>query len=423
MSRRSHAIAALGLIGGLSACGRLEVLDLLPVDGGPREALEPEAANLQVESNTSMTDYRSPGRECADGVAYAVVRLERDRASLDSAPDPGCLAPGDQALLLSLQGVRNGFGNVGNFELVRIADVIADGVTFAADKSNAYGETDTSDDAIGVGPDSQRVVLQRVPVYSRLEIASGAALTAAPWDGQRGGVLAIRVEGPAVIDGSIRMDGAGYRGGATTEPPESPGQQGESIAGLGSFAFDPNLGGGGGGIADQTTRGCQQDGYPGGGGAHVAAGRSATVMDLCDSVGAGSGGEAYGNAGRLLLGSGGGSGGTDNVRVDNPPGGAGGHGGGILWLMADTIGGSGSISADGAPGVGDAETLEGLGGSTVSCFDHSGPGGGGGGGTVKLTARSASVGRISANGGPGGNGNDMVAGNGGDGGNGLVRLE
>jgi hypothetical protein len=91
--------------------------------------------------------------------------------------------------------------------------------------------------------------------------------------------------------------------------------------------------------------------------------------------------------------------------------------------MADTIGGSGSISADGAPGVGDAETLECLGGSTVRCFDHSGPGGGGGGGTVKLTARSASVGRISANGGPGGNGNDMVAGNGGDGGNGLVRLE
>jgi hypothetical protein len=124
-----------------------------------------------------------------------------------------------------------------------------------------------------------------------------------------------------------------------------------------------------------------------------------------------------------LLGSGGGSGGTDNVRVDNPPGGAGGRGGGIIWLMAETIGGSGAISADGAPGVGDDASLECLGGSTADCFDHSGPGGGGAGGTVKLTATSASVGQVSANGGPGGNGNDMVAGNGGDGGNGLVGLE
>jgi len=78
------------------------------------------------------------------------------------------------------------------------------------------------------------------------------------------------------------MNEAGYRGGATTDPPESPGQQGESMGGIGGFLYDPNLGGG----------------------------------------------FAYAMDGRLTLGSGGGSAGTDNVRTDNPPGGAGGRGGG-----------------------------------------------------------------------------------------------
>ncbi len=425
------AIVVLGVVS--AACSSVDVLDLFPAElasaGAPGS--EPTSTGgaggaplVPALVVSELVDLSVAGaKDCADGgaaVAYSVLDLDDDAARVTPRPAPGCLAPGDELLLINLQGRQDATANVGRHELVRVASVTADVVRFDAPKTAFYGAAARGDDHLGTGIEQQRVVLQRVPRYSRLEVTPTGILTAQAWDGERGGLLVLRVDGEALIDGVVTMSGAGYRGGVTTEPPESPGQQGESIGGLGDFRYAPNLGGGGGGIADQTTSGCQQDGYPGGGGAHWRAGSSAEVRDLCDGLGAGEGGARYGVEGRLTFGSGGGSAGTDNIRSDNPPGGAGGPGGGVIWILAASITGEGVITADGAAGVGDPPGVECLGGAVDECYDHSGPGGGGAGGLVRLMAASVSVATVSARGGPGGNGNDEVAGNGGDGGDGWT---
>ncbi len=393
-----------------------------PTGGGE----PPEPPALIVEGVRNLSRESSGARACADGgdaVGYPVARLEASLVELALPPAEGCLQPGDEVLLINLQGATDGLGQVGSYELSKVHGVSGKRVMLAAPKRAFFGRESGSDEGVGTSPGEQRVVVQRVPVYSRLEVRAGAELTADAWNGQLGGVLALRVLGESLVDGRVHMDARGYRGGPTTEPAESPGTQGESLAGLGATATFANLGGGGGGIGDQTRLGCQQDGNPGGGGGHVTPGRSAVVMDLCEGAGAGAGGQRYDLPGRLFLGSGGGSAGTDNIRVDNPPGGAGGAGGGIVWLLSDSITGRGAISARGAAGVGDPPGTECLGYSVVDCYDHTGPGGGGAGGSVRLTAARIDLRSYAAPGGRGGNGNDAVAGNGGDGGDGLVLIE
>ncbi len=145
------------------------------------------------------------------------------------------------------------------------------------------------------------------------------------------------------------------------------------------------------------------------------------MTDLCGGEGAGAGGGAIAGAGRLFLGPGGGSGGVDNVRVDNPPGGTGGAGGGIIWLLAQSVTGAGSVRAEGGVGEGDPPDVECLtGGGVTDCYDHSGPGGGGAGGSIRITAPEISGVRLAVGGGRGGNGNDNSVGNGGDGSPGIV---
>jgi hypothetical protein len=145
------------------------------------------------------------------------------------------------------------------------------------------------------------------------------------------------------------------------------------------------------------------------------------LNDVCAGEGRGRGGLAYASSGRMYLGSGGGSGGVDNVRVDNPPGAPGGSGGGMIWLLAQSVSGTGRIQSDGEPGRGDPEDVECLaGGSTTQCYDHSGPGGGGAGGAIRVTASHLSGLTFSVAGGSGGNGYDSAGGNGGDGSPGVV---
>ncbi len=429
-------LAPLGaLLGGLAAaCQSTVTLDFFPVEselpGGVAGAAGapsiPGPGSLVVSGTFNVSRDVSPGRSCADGgdaVSYSVVNLAATSARLAAAPSDGCFASGDEVLLINVRGARGATEQVGSYELLRVASVTDDLVTFDAPKLNFYGASAGTDAGVGLGAEAQRVILQRLPVYSRLEVRAGAVLTADAWDGDRGGVLALRVLGESLIDGRVHMDAGGYRGGGSTDPVETTGTQGESVSGLGVMATSPNSGGGGGGLGDQTRLGCQQDGNPGGGGGHATPGTPADVMDLCEGTGAGAAGERYTLAGRLFFGSGGGSAGTDNVRVDNPPGGAGGAGGGIVWLLSGSITGQGSISSRGAAGVGDPVGVECDGGSTVDCYDHTGPGGGGAGGSVRLSAARIDLRSYSAPGGRGGNGNDTMAGNGGDGGEGRVLID
>ncbi|MBL0213438.1 MAG: OmpA family protein [Myxococcales bacterium] len=110
---------------------------------------------------------------------------------------------------------------------------------------------------------------------------------------------------------------------------------------------------------------------------------------------------------RVFLGGGGGAGDGNNTAA-----GAGGAGGGLVLLVAPTVSGTGSITANGAPGVNSAHD------------PGDAPGGGGAGGSVIVQATSLSGVAIHADGGVGGNqtlsANLEAEGPGGGGGGGFV---
>lgn len=384
---------------------------------GPPEP--PPAFELIVESDMNLSDFVSTGRSCPEGGEAAMYRVDSYGAGellLADTPQGSCLIEGDEVLLVGLQA-EEGASGVGRNELLRVKSISGSRIEFVSAPLLVYGTGEVGAwDAQG-----GTVVIQRVPSFSRVTVASGATLTARTFEQGGSGILAFRVLGDLRLSGTISMSGAGFRGGAERSEVLLQGLQGESISGPGQAATEANAGGGGGGLGDQTTMGCVQDGNAGGGGGHVAPGGDAVVADFCAGEGRGRGGAGYAAPGLLFLGSGGGSGGVDNVRVDNPPGAPGGSGGGIIWILAQSITGSGRIEARGRDGVGDEPGRECVnGGSQSDCYDHSGPGGGGAGGSIRLTTSQFSGIVLDVSGGRGGNGNDEATGNGGDGGSGLI---
>ena len=349
------------------------------------------------------------GRTCPDAVAYSVTGLTANAALLAEAPGAGCLAAGDEVLLLQAQGTTNAYANVGNHEYLTVAGVSGTTVTFTRNKGNYYGAAAGSDAGIGIDAGQQRVVLQRVPQYRNLSIASGGTLTAGAWNGLKGGVLAIRVGGSLTNAGTITMNGAGYRGGGTKRAlPNWSGAtvawQGEGLRGLGtnSAAAQGHAGGGGNGGNQNATAG-------GGGGGHGEAGGTA-AYSTCGSAG-GAGGATVGSANLASWFMGGGGGGGNGS--DTADGGPGGPGGGVIGLYAQALVNTGTISASGAAGT-----------NAV----HGGGGGGGAGGSIVLGADSMALdsGQILVGGGGGGAkgtaGGGCVSSDGGAGGKGRIAL-
>jgi hypothetical protein len=359
-------------------------------------------------STTSITRDRT----CADGgdaVSYSVIALTDTTATLAVSPSSGCLAVDDEVVLINLQGTADANASVGNFESLRVAAVRGATVTFGgAFKLKRYGRGAADDAGLGTTAADQRVVLLRVPNFASLTVNAGATLTVDAWDGVKGGVLFLHSAGAVTIDGTLSLDGKGYRGGPRPAEVAQNGQQGESYGGLGTAVQDALLGGGGGGLGEV----CASFGSAGGGASYGTFGVAGTTM--CS----GAGGATYGEPtlAKLFFGSGGGSGGSDNELAENPPGGRGGAGGGILMIKAASIAVTGSVSSRGSAGQGDA--LAGcFGESTTECWDYSGPGGGGAGGSLLLSANQIDVGNalVSADGGGPGPGGTSSGGAGGAG--------
>jgi hypothetical protein len=118
---------------------------------------------------------------------------------------------------------------------------------------------------------------------------------------------------------------------------------------------------------------------------------------------------------KLYFGGGGGSGDSNNQNQ-----GVGGRGGGMVFVMAGTVAGPGSILANGEKGQDSIST------DAVGPANGDAPGGGGGGGTVVVRATTLNNFTIHADGGVGGNqlisNNDEAEGPGGGGGGGYVAL-
>ena len=362
------------------------------------------ALRIDSPQNVVVNDYASlsstvaaDSREVAitNVALFSVGELVLLHQSTGVAPVP---SSGD-ARALSLNSSA-----VGRFEYARVETLLDSGLRFTAPLQYGY----TANEAQVVS----------VPEYTDLEVRTGATLRAMPWDGSRGGILAVMVSGRLRNDGLITVDGAGFRGGAflnhaslngctgLDEPVASGGSyKGESLVSgrFGTASGRGNLAHGGGG------GNCHNAG--GGGGGHIGAGgqggRSGPVDNERDVGGLGGAPLVYVPYERLVFGGGGGAG-----EGNNSKGTSGGAGGGLMLLRALEVRGVGQFRANGAtppPTAGD-----------------DGAGGGGAGGAISLrTTQEIECGKLEARGGAGGNVTEasFPLGPGGGGGGGLIFVQ
>jgi hypothetical protein len=344
---------------------------------------------VTASSNTNInTASLVTGRSCANGgdaVNYSVISFNAagTEATLSSSPSTGCLNVNDEILIINLQGTSSAYGNVGNYETLRIANVSGSTVTFTTAKSKYYGTNTTDDTNIGTGVSNQRVMLQRVPNYTNVTVNAGVSLSPSAWDGVKGGVLFFRANGTVSISGSLAASGIGYRGGSGGPSGREPGGYlGESFNG-----YNLTSGGGnstaainaGGRNGTQATSSPNNGIVTGGGG-----GGGSSTYSSPDEAGAGGGGGAYGGGG----GGGGGSGGS-TYALNGGAGGNGGNtdvaGGGGGAAIAGANGGAGGnagnagASATGVGGQAGSGSTSGSGGGGAATADAGGGGGGGGG--------------------------------------------
>ncbi len=433
--------------------------------------------SITISSDTSINTTNSiSGRSCADGgdaVNYSVSALTSTTATLESTPSAGCLAVGDEVLLINLRGATSAYGNVGNYETLDIFNISTNTITFSTPKTKYYGDGGSDDTNIGLTSSNQAVMLQRVPNYVNVTISgSGTDFYPDQWvqptgsannGGGEGGVMFFRSNGSVSVGSTntINANGRGYIGGIVrgaygggNNAGRSGGDGGEAFCGAGGlgavYANNGGNGAGGGGSGQDNTGGT---GYCGGGGGGATGGTGSASLG-----GAGGGGNGYqgggggggygtfgyagsggangatnggtntsGNGGSAVGSGGGGGGGTYGVadlskmmfgsgggkgvdyEVAGDNLGDGGNGGGIVFISTDALTVSGEIKSKGQDG--EANT-----GGT-----YGGGGGGGAGGSVKIIGNTLTLGSsiVTAPGGTGGTGQGV---NGGAGGSGRIAV-
>ncbi len=189
----------------------------------------------------------------------------------------GGLSCGDLILVIQMQGASissadnatygniTNYNNAGNYEYKYVKAVNGNTIRVEGTFANSYTA-------------SGHVQVIKVPQYTTLIINAGASVTATPWNGQTGGVVALTAQNTITVNGTIQVDTAGFRGGKvdpnTSTDTGGPyafykaiqntggGEKGESIAG---FQTDYDLLGG------RYGRGAPANGG-GGGNAHNAGG-------------------------------------------------------------------------------------------------------------------------------------------------------
>ena len=402
---------------------------------------------ITVSGTTNInTQTLITGRSCADGgdaVNYSITAFNAagTEATLSATPATGCLGVDDEVLIINLQGTSSAYGNVGNYETLRIASVSGTTVAFKTAKTKYYGTNLTDDANLGTVAGTQRVMLQRVPNYTNVIVNTGVSFAPSSFSSGKGGVMFFRASGSVSVIGSINANGSGYvagigyasnggiyggysgesfcgAGGGNANQFNQAGSNGVCGGGGGGGSYTSSVyaggtgsatlggaGGGGGGAAGGTNYG---GGGAGGGygtygtygyGAYNASnggtsssgnGSSGYYGSSNSYGGAGGGGGTYGvsDLSKIMFGSGGGSGGTCNAYVQ--PNGTG-HGGGIVILSVNTLSVSGSVQSNGAAG-------------NAGTSSRGGGGGGGAGGSVKILGNTVTLGTslVTATGGAGG---------------------
>lgn len=370
------------------------------------------------------------------------------------------LSKGDLVMIIQMQGATLksnltdstwgeiiNYNNCGNYEFAQVASTGGSTtITFDCPIKKDYTSTG-------------KTQVIRVPRYTSFTITASGSVTCDAWNGTIGGMAVAEILGSTSINGSINVNGKGFRGGQTDDVSQNNAvwastsgnegaEKGESIAGYkndytaygGAFSKGaPANGGGGGGAHNGGGGGGANGGDPtkwtGYGNPDISNATWATAWNLeysgfatSSSSGGGRGGYEYsyleadaltvapgnplwGNAtncrrvqggfgGRPLDYSSGkifmGGGGGAGDR-NNGVGTAGANAGGMVFLLSyGTISGSGKITANGN----DAADV------CCAAVATDAPGGGGAGGTVILKSSGAISGiSIDANGGRGGDQN------------------
>ena len=343
--------------------------------------------------------------------------------SILTVADASSFNVGEQVLVIQMQGATidesnsASFGNITNlgsaglFEKALITEITDNNISFDKRLLHQY-------DYAG----SVQVV--SFPRFDNATITG--ELTGQAWDGTTGGVIALEVNGLLTMNAGINANGLGFRGGAVNILSSNcqwflnednyfydasnwrGAAKGEGIAPIivGKEAGRGAQANGGGGGNDHNSGG--------GGGSNVVTGglggeQTPSSTFQCQGEFPGRGGEALSaSAQRMFLGGGGGAGHADNTGAGSP----GGHGGGIVILIANDLDGQDNIitangadapfaPGDGGGGGGGAgsvlieapnvfslyfvEAKGGSGGSTQNFTDRCfGPGGGGSGGHLLL---------------------------------------
>lgn len=410
-----------------------------------------------------------------------------DITQLDS-PLFGPIAPGDLVLVVQMQGATFNttdtalFGEVSSLNSAGLHELIeVVGVDRPTNTLTVSTGCSGLKNAYSTAAATQVV---RVPQLTSLTVSATGTVTAMPWNGARGGVVALHVRDTLSLLGTIDVSGLGFRGGqvdnlsvasAATDTAgyraasgTSGAEKGESIGGSqatydglgGRYGRGAPANGGGGGNAFRAG---------GGGGANASNGNTWNGQGVMDPNAIGAAAWTL-DPGRLLAtstaslanNSGGGRGGYSFSQVNlnataTGPGSAGWSGnlrrerGGLggrpqapsalsrLFLGGGGGAGDGDQAASGGGGAGGgliylvADTVSGSGalvangqpGSDTVGSHRDGAGGGGSGGSVVVRANGLSGFSISANGGNGGRqlidpGLDEATGPGGGGSGGFI---
>jgi hypothetical protein len=427
-------------------------------------------SNTITTANAIVNEYAVLTADASTGNTTIVV----DNNALNTNNRfSAALSQGDLIMIVQTQGA-NIFGN---------PFVDGNGITFGAPKDSSWGEilnynncgnyelaevlsvSGSNDIQITCGLQynytaSGKVQIVRMPRYSNLTLNNAASIVCDTWNGSKGGIVAIEVDGATVINGTISATGRGFRGGVVdtqasfgsndvaSTSPVFGAEKGESIAG---FQNDYNVvggryckgapanGGGGGNMHNAGGGGGGNGGNPANwiavGNPSLAVANWANGWNLewpglanATSSGGGKGGytASTNNQNALIVGPNVGSWGGDSRNKQGGYGGrplnyisgkiffgggggagdgndnytgAGGAAGGIVFMKCyGAITGSGTIISNGNNGVNSFGNapLTGIAGKD-------GAGGGGAGGTIFIQTTSTITGvNLTANGGEGG---------------------
>lgn len=204
-----------------------------------------EDGDLYVPTSTqyNLSSNAHPGRVFPDAVAFPVTAIGADYVVVPMVPMG--LAPGDEAVLINMQGRPSVNANVGNREIltVKSVDFLNNRVNFTTPVQGVYGAGAGNSDLSG-----QKIMVQRVPRYGNVNISG--LLYASNWNRTRGtgGLLFFKARGTVFVttSGQIEMNYRGYLGcRASLSTPT----QGESYTDWGGDSPSANSGGGGGGYA------------------------------------------------------------------------------------------------------------------------------------------------------------------------------